>query len=74
MILKFLLSTVLVIIVTAENAEWNDDKTNVMERFTDLYKRIRVLDNAKDQFERELSEKQEQIDKLIQSDDLKKAY
>jgi len=65
MILKFLLSTVLVIIVTAENAEWNDDKTNVMNALTDLYKRIRVLeDNAEDQFQ--------QIDNLIQSDDLKK--
>ena len=58
MILKFLLSTVLVIIVTAENAEWNDDKTNVMNALTDLYKRTRVLDDT-------------QID-LIQSDDLKK--
>jgi len=70
MILKFLLSTVLVIIVTAENAEWNDDKVNVMEKLMYLDKTIRVLDNAKDYFEHELSENQEQIDNLIQSDDL----
>jgi len=65
-------------ILNLVNGDWSDDKSNVMDRFSKIYKRIQKLEDGKNQNDQEnknlklsVEEKQKQIDHLIAQDQLK---
>ena len=76
MILVFIVLPLLTI--NAVDGNWNDERGPILKKFTDLYRRGKVQNDAMEQYEQKieeltsnLAEQQEQMQILIQNDKLK---
>ena len=68
-------------LAVAENSTWSDEQGTVLEKIQDLYRKYKILDEAKEQHEQEieeltsmLDEKQKEIQLLKENDKLKGIY